>query len=218
MPRLAHLASQPLASHRRRSGRLAVLVVGATMSCLLLRRSSGPSLFLEGAAAQPGSYPRRFWLAAVSAATAGVAGGDGAYAISGGGKDYASTTIDADSKLFAGGRDFSAKDFSGCVAKSVDFSTSKYVGSRFNKADLTGASFANADCTGASFESAELTGADFTGAKLDGAYFSNSILEAKSLKGAILSDALLPQKVVPQLCEREDVSSSKPTSDSLGCS
>lgn len=42
-------------------------------------------------------------------------------------------------------------------------------------------------------------------ATLEGAYFTNTILEAKSLKGATLTDALLPTDAIQKLCERPDV-------------
>ena len=42
-------------------------------------------------------------------------------------------------------------------------------------------------------------------ANLEGAYFTNTILQAKNLKGAILTEALMPVDVLQKLCEREDV-------------
>lgn len=42
-------------------------------------------------------------------------------------------------------------------------------------------------------------------ANLEDAYFTNTILQAKNLKGAILTEALLPSDAIQKLCEREDV-------------
>ena len=42
-------------------------------------------------------------------------------------------------------------------------------------------------------------------ANLEGAYFTSTILQAKNLKGAILTEALMPADVLQKLCEREDV-------------
>lgn len=136
-----------------------------------------------------------------------------AVAISGGGKDFSGMTL---TQSFQGG-DYKAKDFSGCVARNVDFSQAKLIGDRFYKADLTGSDFSGADLTGSSLEQANLEGVSFENAKLEGCYFSETITDAKSLKGASFTDALLPPKVIAVLCGREDVQASAVTRDSIPC-
>ncbi|OLQ02334.1 hypothetical protein AK812_SmicGene14811 [Symbiodinium microadriaticum] len=73
------------------------------------------------------------------------------------------------------------------------------------KADLGGSDFTKADMTGAGLEMANLDDVILEGANLEGAYFSESILKVKSLKDAVLTDAMIPPKVLDQLCSRPDV-------------
>ena len=136
-----------------------------------------------------------------------------AKAISGGGKDYASSTL---TSSFKGGK-YDKKDFSGCIANSLDFTESTFRGCRFYKADLGGSDFSKSDLTGASLEGANLEDVNFENANLEGAYFTSTILQAKNLKGAILTEALMPADVLQKLCEREDVQASEATKESIPC-
>merc|ERR1711920_213546 len=111
----------------------------------------------------------------------------------------------------------SSKDFSGVIAKDIDFSKAKFQGCRFIKADLTGADFSGSDLTGASLESANLDGVIFDGANLEQCYFTETILNAKSMKGATFGDAILPPKIISRICERKDVQGSEKTRDSIPC-
>lgn len=57
---------------------------------------------------------------------------------------------------------------------------------------------------------------------LPGAYFSASILDVKSAENVDFTDAQIPIKTVPQLCLRDDVKGTNPstgvdTRDSLMC-
>ncbi|CAE7410203.1 unnamed protein product [Symbiodinium microadriaticum] len=85
------------------------------------------------------------------------------------------------------------------------------------KADLGGSDFTKADMTGAGLEMANLDDVILEGANLEGAYFSESILKVKSLKDAVLTDAMIPPKVLDQLCSRPDVQGSAVTKESIGC-
>jgi hypothetical protein len=44
-----------------------------------------------------------------------------------------------------------------------------------------------------------------------GAYFSKSIMDVATLEGADFTDAQFPDKIIPQLCERDDVKGTNPT-------
>lgn len=138
---------------------------------------------------------------------------EAANAISGGGKDYATQKLSGN---FHGG-DYSNKDFSGCQAPGLDFSQSKFKGSRFFKADLNDVNFSGSDLTGATLEQADLVNANFEGAKLDRAYFTDNILGVQNLKGATLTDAVMPTKVLQQVCQRPDVQEDPATLESLMC-
>eukprot|EP00434_Breviolum_minutum_P026614 symbB.v1.2.023524.t1/scaffold2155.1/size87741/5 len=141
-----------------------------------------------------------------------------AKAISGGGKDYASSTLTSSFKGLVhwwwtwienwSGK-YDKKDFSGCIANSLDFTESTFRGCRFYKADLGGSDFSKSDLTGASLEGANLEDVNFENANLEGAYFTSTILQAKNLKGAILTEALMPADVLQKLCERKPVKPQK---------
>mmetsp|Transcript_36458 Transcript_36458/g.85220 ORF Transcript_36458/g.85220 Transcript_36458/m.85220 type:complete len:100 (-) Transcript_36458:198-497(-) len=54
-------------------------------------------------------------------------------------------------------------------------------------------------------------GASFKNANLAGAYFSASILDAETIENADFTDAQLPPKIQPRLCERPDAKGTNPT-------
>lgn len=67
-----------------------------------------------------------------------------------------------------------------------------------------------------------MDGANLKGANAAGAYFSASILDAQTLENGDFTDAQLPIKTIPLVCEREDVKGTNPTTgadtrDSLMC-
>ncbi|CAK9086495.1 Thylakoid lumenal 15 kDa protein 1 [Durusdinium trenchii] len=172
------------------------------------RRSRLLLALILGLLARPCFLARRGLLVAATATIS-----QPVHAISGGGKDYASSTL---TQSFKGGN-YDKKDFSGCVANNLDFTESTFRGCRFYKADLGGSNFEKSDLTGASLEGANLDDVNFDGANLEGAYFTNTILQAKSLKGALFTEALLPADAVQKLCERPDVQASEATRESIPC-
>mmetsp|Transcript_21301 Transcript_21301/g.29304 ORF Transcript_21301/g.29304 Transcript_21301/m.29304 type:complete len:208 (+) Transcript_21301:8-631(+) len=125
-----------------------------------------------------------------------------ALAVSGGGKDYA--TKDIRNEDFSG-QNLMGKDFTQCDASNAIFRNAKLSGSRFYRANLKEADFTKADLQSASLEDTSLADVLFTDANLSGAYFSASIEEAKSLKGADFTDALMPDFTKRKLCARADV-------------
>eukprot|EP01038_Epipyxis_sp_PR26KG_P006109 gene6109-8423_t len=141
------------------------------------------------------------------------------YGVSGGGKDYATKDIR--------GEDFSTqnlvgKDFTQCDGTGTSFKNAKLNGARFYRANLKDADFSNADLSSASLEDTSLIDTIFENSNLQGAYFSSSILDAKSIKGADFTDALMPDFVKNKLCVRIDISDSNSrtgvkTSESLFC-
>mmetsp|Transcript_96458 Transcript_96458/g.268033 ORF Transcript_96458/g.268033 Transcript_96458/m.268033 type:complete len:233 (-) Transcript_96458:112-810(-) len=167
----------------------------------------------EGAPSAAAARRDAIWPLVGLGVAAPLLGGQGTMAISGGGKDFSGLTL---TQSFKGG-DFRSKDFSGCVAQNVDFSNAKLQGNRFYKADLKGADFSGTDLTGSSLEQANLDGAVFNNANLESCYFTETIADAKSLKGAVFTDALLPPKVISILCDREDVQADAATRDSIPC-
>jgi|Dee2metaT_26_FD_contig_41_625924_length_866_multi_3_in_0_out_0_1 uncharacterized protein YjbI with pentapeptide repeats len=125
-----------------------------------------------------------------------------AFAISGGGLDFASSDI---SKRDFSSGDYSKKDFSGSVANEATFKNSVLRGSRFYKADLKDSDFTGADCNTAGFDEADLSGVNFKDAVLMNAYFTGSTLEAAaSIENADFSDAVINPTVQKKLCKRED--------------
>ena len=108
------------------------------------------------------------------------------------------------------------------IAKTTSFANSNLQGCRFYKAYLVGADFTGADLRGASLEDTSMDDAILKNANAAGAYFSASILDAKTLENADFTDAQFPLKIVPQLCLRDDVKGTNPTTgvdtrDSLMC-
>ena len=124
-----------------------------------------------------------------------------ANAVSGGGLDYANLDIT--------GQDFSnasykGKDFTQVIAKGTKFMNSNLQGCRFYKAYLVNTDFTGSDLRGASLEDTSMDGAMLKNANVGGAYFSASLLDAASLENADFTDAQLPPKLLPRVCEREN--------------
>lgn len=148
-----------------------------------------------------------------------VASPPAALAVSGGGLDYANLDLT--------GQDFSkssykGKDFTQIIAKGTNFAGSNLVGCRFYKAYLVNADFSGADLTGASLEDTSMDGANLKDAVVIGSYFSASLLDAGSIENADFTDAQLPPKLLPRVCDREDAKGTNPvtgvdTRDSLFC-
>jgi len=142
-----------------------------------------------------------------------------AMAVSGGGKDFAGSTIK--------GEDFSNKvytnkDFSGVDAAGTNFASSKLQGTRFFKADLEGADFSKADLTAASLEGANLKEVTLTDAIAEGAAFSQTLEDVRDIQGADFTDAIIQTYVQRNLCARPDAKgvnpkTKVPTRDSLFC-
>lgn len=123
-----------------------------------------------------------------------------AWGVSGGGLDYAGT--DVSGKSFANAN-YKGKDFTQVIAKGTTFANSNLQGCRFYKAYLVNTDFSGADIRGASLEDTSMDGATLDNALAAGAYFSKSLLDVKSMKGADFTDAQLPPKLLPRICERE---------------
>lgn len=131
-----------------------------------------------------------------------------AYAVSGGGKDYASQNHS--NEQFHG--DFSEKDFSGGLFRNCDFVSANLTSTRFFKAELRNANMNSANLSFATVEAAILRDTDFTDAIMVGSYISDSILEASSIRGADFSEALIsPGSVIAKLCNRPDADGVNPT-------
>mmetsp|Transcript_23223 Transcript_23223/g.32693 ORF Transcript_23223/g.32693 Transcript_23223/m.32693 type:complete len:236 (-) Transcript_23223:124-831(-) len=131
-----------------------------------------------------------------------------AHAVSGGGLDYAG--IDISNQDFSGAS-YKGKDFTQVIAKNTKFIGSNLQGCRFYKAYLVDADFTNADVRGASFEDTSMDNASLKGAVASGTYFGASILDVSNLENADFTDAQLPVKVLPKVCERDDLKGTNPT-------
>ena len=75
---------------------------------------------------------------------------------------------------------------------------------------------------GAALEDTSMDGAVLKNANVGGAYFSASLLDSGSLENVDFTDASLPVKTLPLVCERPDVKGTNPatgvdTRDSLMC-
>lgn len=95
-------------------------------------------------------------------------------------------------------------------------------GCRFYKAYLVGTDFSGSDIRGASLEDTSMDDANLKNVIASGTYFSASILDTKSVENGDFTDAQLPLKTLTQLCLREDVKGTNPTTgvdtrDSLMC-
>lgn len=142
-----------------------------------------------------------------------------ANAVSGGGKDYAN--LDITGQDFAN-QNYRGKDFSQVIAKGTEFMNSNLQGCRFYKAYLVNADFSGADLRGASVEDTSMDGAILKGTNAAGAYFGQSLLDVGTLENADFTDAQIPMKILPQICEREDAKGTNAitgadTRDSLMC-
>lgn len=142
-------------------------------------------------------------------------------AVSGGGLDYANLDITGQNfsnepKLYKG------KDFTQVIAKGTNFQNSNLQGCRFYKAYLVNTDFSGADLRGAGLEDTSMDGASLKGAIAAGAYFGQSLLDVGSLENADFTDAQIPIKTLPQVCERPDAKGTNPvtgvdTAESLMC-
>lgn len=108
------------------------------------------------------------------------------------------------------------------IAKNTKFVGSNLQGCRFYKAYLVKADFSGADLGGASLEDTSMDDANLKNAVAVGSYFSSSILDTASVENADFTDAQLPLKAIPILCEREDAKGTNPvtgadTRESLMC-
>lgn len=87
---------------------------------------------------------------------------------------------------------------------------------------MVNADFSGADLRGASLEDTSMDGASLKDAVAAGSYFGQSLLDVKTMENADFSDAQIPLKTVPLVCEREDVKGTNPvtgvdTRESLMC-
>lgn len=140
-------------------------------------------------------------------------------AVSGGGKDYA--TKDLRGESFESKSEIN-KDFTQCIAQSVNFKKAILKGSRFYRANLDKADFTAVDLSNASIEDAGLQGTIFTDAILRGTYISASFLGASNIQNVDFTDALMPELVTRDLCTRVDAVGVNPktgvdTRESLMC-
>lgn len=142
-------------------------------------------------------------------------------AVSGGGLDYAGTTI-SNQDFSNNSKSYKGKDFTQVIAQATNFANSNLQGCRFYKAFLVDTNFEAADLRGASLEDTSMDNANLKNALLNGAYFSASLFDIKSAEGADFTDASIPPKTLARLCDREDVKGTNPvtgvdTRDSLMC-
>lgn len=142
-----------------------------------------------------------------------------AFAVSGGGKDYANKDLREED---FSGKSEKGKDFTQCDASSVKFRNADLSGSRFFRAKLVNTDFTGATLVSSSLEDTDLTGAIFDDANLQGAYFSVGVTDAASLNGADLTDAQMPDFAMKKLCQRTDLGGTNKktgavTKDTLFC-
>jgi uncharacterized protein YjbI with pentapeptide repeats len=70
--------------------------------------------------------------------------------------------------------------------------------------------FTGADIRGAAFEDTSMDGASFKDAVATGAYFGQSLLDVGSVENVDFTDASIPMKTLPLLCDREDMKGTNP--------
>lgn len=108
------------------------------------------------------------------------------------------------------------------LAKKTSFAGSNLQGCRFYKAYLVQVDFTGADLRGASLEDTSMDEANLKNVNAAAAYFSRSILDVKNLENIDLTDAQVPVKALPLLCDRPDLKGTNPvtgvdTRDSIMC-
>ena len=124
-----------------------------------------------------------------------------ALAVSGGGKDFSGSDISGQSFV---DQQLSGKEFRGSKAKGTNFKGANLAGASFYKGFLDEADFTGANLKGASLEEAGMEGAILDGAVLESAYLTKTIDEAKSIKGADFTEAVMPTFTQKALCARAD--------------
>jgi hypothetical protein len=147
--------------------------------------------------------------------------GEPAFAVSGGGKDYANKVLRDSDESWVGRKEI-GKDFTQCDAQQVKFTNSILKGSRFYKSNLKESDFTGADLSTASLEDTSLDGAIFFDAVLEGAYLSESIKDASNLENVDFTDAQMPKDTKKALCARTDIKGTNSktgvdTLESLNC-
>lgn len=170
----------------------------------------------------PPSLSRSAKVAAATLATAAslVLGNAGnAWAVSGGGLDYAG--LDLSGQDFSNGN-YKGKDFTQTLARGTTFANSNLQGCRFFKAYLINTDFEGADVRGVTFEFSSMDDANLKDVNAKGAYFGQSLLDVKTLENGDFTDASVPVKTLIQVCERDDVKGTNPvtgvdTRESLMC-
>merc|ERR1711974_544844 len=140
-------------------------------------------------------------------------------AVSGGGKDFSGASLE--DQDFSD-RNLVGKEFRGIRGAGVIFKNANLGSTSFFKADLSNADFSGADLSAASLEEAGLDGALLTGAVLQSSYLTSSVSDAKDIKGADFSEAVMPSYTQKLLCGRKDATGTNPTTgietrDSLMC-
>ena len=144
---------------------------------------------------------------------------DGALAVSGGGKDYSGENLEG---ADFSGKQLRGKEFRGIYGQGANFAKAGLQGTSFFKADLIRADLSGADLSSASLEEAGLEDADLSDALLVNSYLTRTIADAKSIKGADFTDAVVPAYTQKLLCERADAAGTNSktgidTRDSLMC-
>ena len=82
--------------------------------------------------------------------------------------------------------------------------------------------FEGADVRGVSFEDTSMDNANLKDIVAVGSYFGQSLVDVKTLENGDFTDATIPPKTLKQVCDREDVKGTNPTTgadtrDSLMC-
>ena len=131
-----------------------------------------------------------------------------AFAVSGGGKDFSGTSIEGED---FSGQKLSGKEFRGSRCANANFEKAALRSSSFYQADLSNVIFDGADLTGASLEEAGLDGSSFKDSVMVSSYLTRTILDAKDIKGADFSEAIMPEKTAKALCSRADATGTNPT-------
>lgn len=131
-----------------------------------------------------------------------------AFAVSGGGLDYAG--LDISNQDFSKGN-YKGKDFTQVLARNTNFAGSNLAGCRFPKAYLINANYEGADIRGVSFEGTNLEMTNLKNANAAGAYFGATVVDAASVENADFTDAQFPPKTLALMCERPDMKGTNPT-------